>query len=253
MDKLLELIKETKEIALNKSDANDITVKGMADFVTKVDFGVQEFLKPRLKEIYPEVQFMSEEQDNKDIDLNGKVWVLDPIDGTTNLIHDYRMSAVSLGMLENGVPILGIVYNPFTNELFYAKKGYGAYLNGKRISVSSAAKMENSLISVGTSPYYKELADKIFDIIKRLYISSEDVRRCGSAALDLCYIAAGRTDGYFEYNLKPWDYAAGIIILREAGGTVTDLNGDEPSYERPSDIAASNGKIHKQLCDIIND
>lgn len=254
MDRLLNLIRETKEIALDTDSAKDITTKGQADFVTKVDFAVQDFLKPRLKELYPEVQFMSEEKDNSDINMSGRVWVLDPIDGTTNLIHDYRMSAVSLGMLENGIPVLGIVYNPFTEEMFYAEHGKGAYLNGKRIVVSSADRVESSLISVGTSPYYKQkLADKIFDIIKRLYMQSQDIRRCGSAALDLCYVAAGRIDGYFEYNLKPWDYTAGIVILREAGGFVTNTAGEEPDYDKPSDIVASNGRIHEQLCGIINE
>lgn len=253
MDKLIELVKETRAIALDSVSAHDITVKGKADFVTKVDIGVQEFLMPRLREMYPDVQFMSEEKDNSDIDLSGRVWVLDPIDGTTNLIHDYKMSAVSLGMLENGVPVCGVVYNPFSNELYSARKGEGAYLNGKRINVSGAKKMSDSLISVGTSPYYKELADENFDIIKRLFIASEDIRRCGSAAMDLCYIACGRVDGYFEKRLKPWDYTAGIAILREAGGMVTTLRGGEPSYSAPSDIAASNGSIHSALLSLIRD
>lgn len=251
MDKLIELVRETKAIALDSGSAHDITIKGKADFVTKVDIGVQEFLMPRLREMYPDVQFMSEEKDNSGIDMSGRVWVLDPIDGTTNLIHDYRMSAVSLGMLENGVPVCGVVYNPFTNELYSARSGEGAFLNGSSIRVSGAARLSESLISVGTSPYYKELADENFDIIKRLFIASEDVRRCGSAAMDLCYIACGRVDGYFEKRLKPWDYAAGIAILREAGGAVTALDGGEPSYSSPSDIAASNGSIHSELLSLI--
>lgn len=253
MEKLLELIKQTKEIALDKGSANDVTVKGLADFVTKVDMGVQEFLRPRLAELYPDVQFMSEEKDNSEIDMRGKVWILDPIDGTTNLIHDYKMSAVSLGMTDNGVPVAGVVYNPFSDELFYAEKGKGAYLNGVRIEASKAKTLEQSLISVGTSPYYKELADVNFELIKRFFVASEDIRRCGSAALDLCYLACGRIDGYFEQNLKPWDYAAGIAILREAGGCVTDMSGGEPSYTVPSHIIASNGFIHNDMQKMIND
>ena len=252
MEKLLELIKETKKIALDRGSAHDVTVKGTADFVTKVDMGVQEFLRPALAELYPEVQFMSEEKDNSDIDFNGRVWVLDPIDGTTNLIHDYKMSAVSLGMVDNGVPVMGVVYNPFSDELFYAERGKGAFLNGEPIKVTDAGTLAQSLISVGTSPYRKELADKNFDIIKRLFIASEDIRRCGSAALDLCYTACGRIDGFFERNLKPWDYSAGIAILREAGGVVTDMDGNEPDYQAPSDIVASNGKIHDEMMRILN-
>lgn len=251
MEKLIELVRETRSIALDSCSAHDITVKGAADFVTKVDYGVQEFLRHRLREMYPDIQFMSEEKDNSGIDMSGRVWILDPIDGTTNLIHDYRMSAVSLGLLENGVPVAGVVYNPFSDELFSAENGGGAFLNGSPICVSRAGTLSQSLISVGTSPYYKELADENFEVIKRLFVSSEDIRRCGSAAMDLCYTACGRIDGYFERRLKPWDHAAGTAILREAGGCVTDINGGEPSYTAPSDIAASNGRIHRELISCI--
>lgn len=252
MHRLIELIKSTKAIVLDRASAREIMIKGRADFVTNVDIGVQKFLRPRLKDMFPDVQFMSEETENSDIDMSSKVWVLDPIDGTTNLIHDYRMSAVSLALVDDGVPLMGVIYNPFTDEIFYAEKGKGAYLNGEKISVTSSEKLENSLISVGTSPYRKELAEQNFEIIKKFFERSEDIRRSGSAALDLCYTACGRCDGYFERNLKPWDYAAGVVILREAGGTVTDISGNEPSYAVPTDIVASNGKIHKAMMDIIN-
>ncbi|MBQ3427675.1 MAG: inositol monophosphatase [Clostridia bacterium] len=249
---LIELIKQTKVIATDRGSARDIEVKGLADFVTKVDMRIQEFMRTRLGELYPDIQFMSEEKDNADIDFGGKVWVLDPIDGTANLIHDYKMSAVSLGLLDNGKPVLGIVYNPFTEEMFYAGSGQGAFLNGTPISVTDADELTASLISVGTSPYRKDLADVNFDLIKRFYLASEDIRRGGSAALDLCYIAAGRTDGFFERDLKPWDYTAGIVIVREAGGIVTDMEGNEPKYDRPSDIVVSNGRIHNAMLGIIN-
>lgn len=252
MDKLIELIKELKDIVLDRASAREVTVKGVADFVTSVDMSVQEFLYPRLKALYPDVQFMSEEKENLDIDMSGKVWILDPVDGTTNLIHDYKMSAVSLALADNGVPVLGIIYNPFTDEIFTAKKGEGAYLNGEKISVTSTAKIENSLISIGTSPYYKYLADEIFNTVKKFYLAAEDIRRSGSAALDLCYIACGRTDGYFERNLKPWDYAAGVVVLREAGGIITDFDKNEPSYSMPSNIVSSNGNIHMEMMKIIN-
>lgn len=253
MEKLLELIRETKKIAADTDSAHDVTVKGLADFVTKVDMGVQEFLKPELARLYPDIQFMSEEKDNSGIDTSGKVWILDPIDGTTNLIHDYRMSAVSLGLVDNGEPILGIVYNPFSDEIFYAKKGEGAFLNGRPIRVTDADTLGKSLVSVGTSPYRKDLADENFGLIKKFFVECEDIRRSGSAAMDLCYLACGRTDGFFEKNLKPWDYAAGIAIVREAGGCVTDFAGNEPSYKAPSDICASNGRIHNQMIEILGE
>lgn len=251
MERLIKLIKETKKIALDSGSAHEIKIKGAADYVTRVDMGVQEYLRPRLAELYPEIQFMSEEKDNSLVDMSGKVWILDPIDGTTNLIHDYRMSAVSLGLAENGTPVLGVVYNPFTGELFHAKKGDGAFLNGEPIHVSDAETLSSSLISVGTSPYYKDMADETFDTIKKVFAASEDIRRCGSAAMDLCYCACGRIDGYFERRLKPWDYAAGTVILREAGGRVTAMGGGEPSMRVPSDIIATNGSIHTELEELI--
>ncbi|MBR0366206.1 MAG: inositol monophosphatase, partial [Clostridia bacterium] len=220
INELIKLIKETKPMATDRSSAHDVTVKGVADFVTGVDMGIQAFMRRRLGELFPDIQFMSEEKDNAGIDFGGRVWILDPIDGTTNLIHDYKMSAISLGLLENGAPTIGVVYNPFTDELFYASHGEGAFLGGEPIHATAADTLARSLISVGTSPYRKDLADVNFDLIKRFYIASEDIRRGGSASLDLCYIAAGRTDGFFERDLKPWDYAAGIAILREAGGVV---------------------------------
>lgn len=248
---LIGLIKETKEIALDRSGAGMVTEKGLADFVTAIDMGVQEFMRPRLERLYPDIQFMSEEKDNAGIDFRGKVWILDPIDGTTNLIHDYKMSAVSLGMTDNGVPVLGIVYNPFTDELFSAQKGRGAFLNGMPIKVTDAKTLQNSLISVGTSPYRKDLADENFELIKRFFESSEDIRRSGSAALDLCYTACGRIDGFFERNLKPWDFAAGCAIVTEAGGMVTDMDGHPLQFETPSDVLASNGHIHNEMRELM--
>ena len=222
MDELIKLVKETKTIALDRDSVNNVSVKGLADFVTKVDTAVQEFMRAHLKAMYPDIQFMSEEKDNKEIDHTGKVWVLDPIDGTTNLIHDFKMSAVSLGLVDNGVPVMGIVYNPFTDELFSARRGEGAYLNGAPICVTSASKLMDSLVLVGTSPYRKDLADVNFDIIKRLYIASEDIRRCGAASLDLCYLACGRAEGFFERNLKMYRkketryLVAGAVILQNS-------------------------------------
>lgn len=253
MEDLIELIKETKRIAEDSRSAHDVTVKGLADFVTKVDTGIQEFLRRRLAEMYPDIQFMSEEKNNSEINFSGRVWILDPIDGTTNLIHDYRMSAVSLALADNGEPVMGIVYNPFTEELFTAQKGRGAFLNGEPIHVTDTDTLAGALVNVGTSPYYKDMADANFEIIKSFFVKCEDIRRSGSAALDLCYIACGRTDGYFERRLKPWDHAAGTVILREAGGCVTDMAGGAPGYTAPADICASNGKIHKDMLEVIGE
>ena len=250
MEKLIELIKELKPLLTNRELSGMVTEKGRADFVTAVDSTVQEKLKAELLKMYPDVQFMGEEGEKESVDFSGRVWILDPVDGTTNLIHNYCMSAVSLGLLDNGEPVMGIIYNPFTEELFCARKGGGAYLNGERIGVSAEPALKNALIAFGTSPYDKQLADVNFDMIKQAYMQSGDIRRSGSAALDLAYAACGRIDGFFERNLKPWDYCAGICIVNEAGGMVTNMHGNAVTFDKNSDILASNGIIHEELLKI---
>ncbi|MCH5211099.1 MAG: inositol monophosphatase [Oscillospiraceae bacterium] len=244
---LKELVYRTKDIITDKMLIKSVNEKGFADFVTAVDTGVQNMLEHELAALYPDIQFMGEEGEHHKIDPSGKVWILDPIDGTTNLIYDYKMSAVSLALYAGGDIIAGIVYNPFTNEMFTAEKGKGAYLNGERIHVSSADTISKSMISIGTSPYEKERADRNFDIFKNIFKASLDIRRSGSAALDLCYVASGRTDGYMEQNLKPWDFAAGMLILSEAGGMITDYNTNPVNPLKNSDVLASNGLIHQEL------
>lgn len=251
MDKLIDLIKSTKVLLTDDSLRNDVTEKGLADFVTKVDTSVQTYLKAELYKLYPQIQFMGEEGGNSEIDFSKKVWILDPVDGTTNLIHDFKMSAVSLGLIDNGEPVIGIIYNPFSEELFYAEKGKGAFLNGRRISVSTEKRLIKSLIAFGTTPYEKDLADANFEILKRVYMHTSDIRRSGSAALDLAYVACGRIDAYFERNLKPWDYCAGICILREAGGEVTNMHGGKVRFDCNSDVLATNSLLHSELTKLV--
>jgi myo-inositol-1(or 4)-monophosphatase len=250
INELIDLVKSVRPVITDNKLRGEVTEKGRADFVTGADTAVQSRLCAELSKKYPDIQFMGEEGEKSNIDFSGSVWILDPVDGTTNLIHDYQMSAVSLGLVENGEPVLGIIYNPFTEELFYAQKGKGAYLNGNKISVSSEKTLTNALIAFGTSPYNKEMADVNFNMIKETYLRSGDIRRSGSAALDLAYTACGRIDGFFERNLKPWDYCAGICIVNEAGGMVTDMHCGSVAFDKNSDILATNGKIHSELAEI---
>ncbi len=252
LSKVIDAVKQTKRIILDTKKMSEVTVKGYGNYVTKIDFEVQSYLKQQLHTLYPSIQFMGEEETSSVVFENASVWVLDPIDGTSNLIHSLNQSAVSLGLIKNYEPILGVVYNPFTNELFYAEKGNGAYFNGERISVSKTPSLKQSLISLGTAPYDKTLADDVFSSACEIYKRCEDIRRFGAAALELCYLAAGRTDGFFERNLKPWDYAAGIAILNEAGGKITNYSLGPVSFERPDDIIASNGKIHDELYSVLH-
>ena len=243
LNQVIKMVTDMKEYFLDRQNSQKITEKGTADYVTEVDFTVQSVLCGRLSEAYPKVQFMGEEKDNSDIDTTKPFWILDPVDGTTNLIHDFRHSAVSLALCEGGKLVLGVIYQPYTDELFCAEVGSGAFLNGKPIHVSRARTMGDSLISIGTSPYRHELADENFDLFKRIFLDSQDIRRIGSAAIELAYVACGRSDAFFERNLKPWDYAAGVVLIREAGGRVTAFDGGEVALDRPCDIVAGNGVI----------
>ncbi len=247
MREIAGVVKSAGALLFDTRAAGDITVKGRADFVTQVDLNLQERIKRELFRRYPAVQFMGEEQDNSGLDPAGAVWILDPVDGTTNLIHHYNQSAVSLGLYEKGVGLAGVIYQPFTDELFCAAKGCGAFLNGKPIRVSKTPTLAESLVAVGTNPYCKQAAPGNFAAFQRVFEACQDIRRSGSAALDLAYVACGRLDAYFEQNLKPWDYAAGMVLLKEAGGQVTDYEGKHPSLWKNSDLVAGNGKIEPEL------
>ncbi len=247
IEEIKALLKKAGKLFADRNAAAHTREKGVADYVTEVDFAVQQFIRGRLEELYPEVQFLSEEKSNEEIDKNGLVWVLDPVDGTTNLIHDYRASVISLALMQEGSVVLGMIYNPYTDELFSAQKGKGSYCNGQKIEVSGAETIEKSLIAIGTSPYYKEMAEENFKVFQAVFKDCQDIRRSGSAALDLAYVACGRIEAYFERNLKIWDYAAGMLLVREAGGRVTDYRGNDADTEMISDITAANPKINSVL------
>ena len=244
---VIDLVKSTKEIVFSEEKLSEIMEKGYADFVTGVDLAVEGYIKDKLFEMYPDVQFMGEEGEKGNIDFSGKVWILDPIDGTSNLIHHLNMSAVSLALVENNVPVFGVVYNPFTDEIFTAEKGKGAYYNGKPIHVSDKKTVKESFVSVGTSPYNEDLREKSLVVIAKLLRNCTDIRRMGAASLDLCYVAMGKFDCFYEEILRPWDYAAGAVIIEEAGGKISDLDGNRLSFESSRGILASNGFTHEEL------
>ena len=216
----IEIVLEAGEQLINREGIHKISEKGQTDYVTAVDIRVQKTIFQKLSQIDPDMQFLGEEKDNQEIDPEGKVWILDPVDGTTNLIHDFHHSVISLAYSEGGEIQFGIVYDPFSHEMFGARKGKGAYLNKERIFVSKAEKLSQSLISIGTAPGCREDADRAFARMRRVYDKCQDVRRIGSAALELAYVACGRLEGFYEGHLKIWDYAAGKLLVEEAGGIV---------------------------------
>ena len=249
---LVPIIKEAGKIILNAYDSdaeNQASEKfGDANFVTVYDVKTQNFLISEIKAAIPDAEFIAEEKDNDSSVLNAKYcFVIDPIDGTTNFMHNYKQSCISVAVFSFGEPIFGAIYDPYLDEMFYAEKNMGAYVNGKRITVSSR-NIDKAVISYGTSPYYKsELGHKTFGLCKDLFDMAGDVRRTGSAAIDLAYLASGRTDGFFEFRLSPWDFAAGRVLISEAGGIITDMNGDEIKFSAPSSVIAANKSVYPYI------
>lgn len=245
---ILPIIREVADKYLTREDSQHITVKGDSNFVTEVDTNIEKAMKERLSALYPEIQFMGEESDNEGLDFSRPLWILDPVDGTSNLIHDFQNSSMSLALAVEKQVVFGIIYHYSTKEYFYAKKGEGAYVNATPLHVSNTTELSRSLVSFGTSPYDKAtLGEKNCETLKQIFFLCEDIRRIGSAAIELAYVAAGRVDIYLERNLKPWDYAAAIIIIEESGGIITDYKGQAVDISKPCDILAGNKIVHKKL------
>ena len=230
-------------------NTSTVEVKSFNQLVSYVDKTVEELLVKGLSKILPEAGFITEENtiatEQKDY-----MWVIDPLDGTTNFIHGIPCFSISIALMLNNKIILGVVYDIMRDECFYAFDD-GAWLNNKPIKVSQTPDLESSILGTGfPSRDYTKL-DKYIDVLKTLFINTHGVRRIGSAAIDLCYVASGRFDAFFEYGLKSWDVAAGAFIVEKAGGKVTEFNEGE-NYIFGNDIIASNGKIHDKIIEIIN-
>ena len=238
--KIKELILECGSIVLNAKDDLEIQTKdGNNNIVTKYDVLIQNKLKEELLNILPVSTFMGEEGDTDKEISTGYTFVVDPIDGTTNFARDMHNSAISIALLYNGKPILAFCYNPYCNELYEAIKGRGAKLNDKPIHVSNRL-LKNGLVFCGSAPYYNDLRLKSMDIQTKLFMHAADFRRIGSAVIELCALAAGKAEVYYEMKLMPWDYAAASLILLESGGTICTIEGEEIQYSKPSSIFASN-------------
>jgi len=224
--------------------------KGVVDLVTQYDVRTEEFIIEQLQKEFPEYTLVGEEshQDGTEYYYDKAIYI-DPIDGTTNFVHGIPHLAISIGVWESGKPLLAVVYNPILDEMFWAVAGEGAYRDEVRLSVSAQTALQQSLIATGF-PYAK--VDRgaeyhwVIASMTSLLPSIRDIRRLGAAALDLCYLAEGKTDAFYEIDLKPWDVAAGILILQEAGGKVTNLANRDFNFTDKG-IVASNAKIHQQL------
>lgn len=222
--------------------------KRRADLLTIADLESQKAILDAIRREFPGDDYKAEENEER---LTGAehLWIIDPLDGTTNYAHGYPVACTSVGVLRRGTPMLGGVYDPFRKELYLAQKDRGAFLNGNRLRVSTTPIMKDSLLITGFAYDRAEKADYYLARFKNFIMHCHDVRRSGSAALDMAWIAAGRADGFWEYELNPWDVAAGLLLIQEAGGTVTDFNG-EPWQDWRSmgkRTLASNGLIHRSM------
>ncbi len=223
--------------------------EGHANFVTNIDREVEEYLQRELLALVPGSQIIGEEKENGAL-TDAPTWIVDPVDGTTNLIHDYRCSAVSIALCEGKKPAVGLVWQPYSEEMFYAEAGRGATLNDRPIHVSQRP-LDQALAAFGTSPYHTELAESSLKTALAYLRVCADLRRSGSAAVDLAWVACGRNDLFFELTLKPWDYAAGALLVQEAGGVIRMPEYDgEMRYDRSAAILASSAVIAEQAADI---
>ena len=253
---------------------HQITMKGAIDPVTETDFQCQEIIIGMIRQAFPDHGFLAEERGGEGVveppppaapetghpGLAWEAdplrptcrWIIDPLDGTVNFAHGFPMFCVSIALEADGVLEYGVIYDPLRDELFEARRGGGASLNGTPIRVSRTAQMNRALIATGFPYDIRERVPETLARLGRMLGSTQGVRRAGSAALDLCYVACGRFDGFYEENLKPWDTAAGLLMVTEAGGKITTFDGGDYNLYSPN-ILASNGVLHQEMSVLIKD
>jgi len=228
-----------------------VELKGFANLVTIADKESEALIIGRIRDRYPNHAILAEESGaSGSSDAAQGKWIIDPLDGTTNFAHQYPFFCVSIGFERDGEIQCGAVYDPWRDELFTAERGHGAFMNGHPLTVSDADMLRSALIMTGFPYGFREKIKTVVSQFEAFLRESQAVRRGGSAALDLCYIAVGRVDGFWELDLHPWDTAAGIVILEEAGGRVTDFAGN-PFSIYGSEILASNGQIHQEMVKVL--
>ena len=228
-----------------------VSRKGPADFVSAADHAAEKIIHTELAKARPRYGFLMEESGEIAGTDSSNRWIVDPLDGTSNFLHGVAQFCISIGLERDGDPFAGVIYSPIHDEMFWAEKGTGTYLNGNRLRVSARGAMEDSLFATGIPFKGKEGHDLFLSQLQAVMAVSTGVRRCGSAALDIAYVAAGRFDGFWEAGLNPWDMAAGIVLVREAGGLVSDLSGG-PDMMTSGNILAANSALHRPLAKVLD-
>ena len=250
LDTALEISDQAAElIRLSSKKIKSFKSKGeISNLVTQTDIEADKLISTKIKETFPEHNIVSEELGSNNLHSD-YTWYIDPIDGTNNFVHNYPSFAVSIGIFYKDNPFAGVVYDIPNSEKYYALKNQGSYCNDSQISVSKTKQFKEGLFVTGFIPYDERYIDKNLQIIKNINLNSHGVRRLGAASLDMCHVAKGVLEGFWEYNLQPWDTAAGNIIVTEAGGTVSDDKNKNFNFDKC--IIASNGKVHDEFVYII--
>ena len=257
---LSDVLEQTKKAVQNageiiKRDRHrpmNIRHKGRIDLVTNTDLAVEQELKTSLKVILPKADFLAEET-SAEVVPGALTWIIDPLDGTTNFAHGFPFVATSVALWQNGHVVLGIVNVPILKELFWAEKGRGAFLNNKPIRVSETDKLDQALVATGFPYKIQEHVDQILKELGQMLRHTQGIRRPGAAAIDLAYTACGRFDGFYEKALKPWDTAAGWLLIHEAGGKVTQYDPQQEYVLGAETILASNGLLHQPMSNLLCD
>lgn len=227
--------------------ARQVTHKGFRDVVTELDLASQKVILEMIRESFPNHGILAEEGSGEP-NLSGPVWIVDPLDGTTNFVHGLPLYSVSICLALDGRPLAGVVFDPERDELFSARAGQGAWLNGEPMAVSDVSGLDQALVVTGFAYDLEKHLEEDLQMLRKMLLATQGMRRLGSAALDLAYVACGRMEGFWEQGLKSWDMAAGVLLVEEAGGRVTDLGGGE--FDLLSGrILASNSKVHGRMAE----
>jgi len=255
-DQLLNIAKDAARAAgeillkeFGRLNPSQIDLKGKGDYVTELDLRAEQIILDRIKAHYPHHGIRAEES-GTDVQCSEYCWLIDPLDGTANYVHQVPVFAVSIAVLKGDTIRLGVVFYPHMDEMFWAMKGKGAFLNGKPISVSKRTEMNYAMLATGFPWRSKQYIDPYIATFKELLMKTTGIRRKGAAAIDLAYTACGRFDGFWEMKLNAWDIAAGVLLIEEAGGAVSDFSGGR-EYLVSGNIVAGNKSIHKQILDIV--
>ena len=246
LNSIIDISKHAGKIICDRSEFTVRDKGSAANYVSSVDIKVEEYLKRELADVMPEAAFIGEESGGSNISAE-YVFIIDPIDGTANFVHNIGISAVSVALMKDKKPYIGVVHYPYLERTFWAQAGEGAYLNGERVRVSDR-RLEKSILSIAMSVYDKRYSTPCFALAEAMMQDCEDIRRLGSAAIELSNLGAGFEDMFFEARLFPWDYAAAALIIREAGGYIGPIYSDElPYFEACSIVAANSEQSYKLL------